>query len=61
MLHKPFRRISQPTEGYADAVEAYNVTTRSQESSENGADIEAEEANYQLAIGMRQTTKWFLL
>ena len=51
MLHKPFRRISQPTEGYADAVEAYNVTTRSQESFENGADIEAEEANYQLVIG----------
>ena len=47
MLHKPFRRVSQLTDGYADAVEAYNAMVHSQESFENGGNIEAEVANYQ--------------
>ena len=46
MLRKPFRRVSQLTDGYADAVEAHNAMIR-QESCDTDADIEAEVANYE--------------
>ena len=47
MLHKPFRHVSELTEGFADAVQAYNAMVHGWESHEPTADIEAEVANYQ--------------
>ena len=44
MLHKPFRRVSELTEGFADAVEAYNAWIRSRQV--HVTDIEAEVADY---------------
>ena len=44
MLHKPFRRVSELTEGFADAVEAYNAWIRSRQVCVT--DIEAEVADY---------------
>ena len=74
MLHKPFRRVSQLTEGYADAVEAYTAMTRYQQSLDSGADIDAEVANYRDATEydpvdedggadeeLRQEDEWTLL
>ena len=49
MLHKPFRNVDELTEGFADAIEAYNAWIRSREASV--ADIEAEVANHQGTAG----------
>ena len=73
MLHKPFRRVSELTEGYADAVEAYNAMVHRQQAPEADADIEAEVVNYQDdaeydpvtpvdgAEPLRQDDDWILL
>ena len=74
MLHKPFRRVSQLTEGYASAVEAYDAMLRSQQSLDSAADMDAEVANYRDATEydpvaedggadeeLRQEDEWTLL
>ena len=74
MLHKPFRRVAQLTEGFADAVKAYDHLVCSRQSSEAAADIETEVTNFQAdteyepegaADGadeeLRQEDEWILL